>query len=105
MRYQLKDGDRAWAEETYSKILAKLSAECDRVGSRIPYIAKDGVYREDKAETDIVWWTNGFWPGMLWQMYHATKEEKYCTRAQEVEEKLDKAFDVYMGLHHDVGFM
>ena len=37
MRYLLKEADRSWAENTYSKILAKMSAECDRIGSRIPY--------------------------------------------------------------------
>lgn len=105
MRYTLNEADHACAEETYKKILVKMSAECDRIGSRIPYIARDGVYKEDKAETDIVWWTNGFWPGILWQMYHAAGEEKYRKTAEEVEEKLDKAFDVYTGLHHDVGFM
>lgn len=105
MRYTLNEADRAWVEETYEKILVKMSAECDRIGIRIPYIARDGVYEEDKAETDIVWWTNGFWPGILWQMYHAAGEEKYRKTAEEVEEKLDKAFDVYTGLHHDVGFM
>ncbi len=64
MRYPLNDADRAWAEETYGKLCKKLSAECDRVGGKIPYIARDGVYDEDKADTDIVWWTNGFWPGI-----------------------------------------
>lgn len=105
MKYNLNSVDNKWLEETYEKIKAKLSAECDRVGDKIPYIAENGVYKEDKAETDIVWWTNGFWPGMLWQMYHATGEEKYLNTARRVEDKLDKAFDVYTGLHHDVGFM
>lgn len=105
MKYQLMEEDRRWAEDTWEKIKVKISAECDRVGAKIPYIAEKGVYKEDKAETDIVWWTNGFWPGILWQMYHATGEEKYKNTAQEVEERLDKAFDVYTGLHHDVGFM
>lgn len=105
MKYNLNSVDDKWVEETYEKIKAKLSAECDRVGDKIPYIAENGVYKEDKAETDIVWWTNGFWPGMLWQMYHATGEEKYLNTARRVEDKLDKAFDVYTGLHHDVGFM
>ena len=105
MRYPLKDGERIWAEETYAKIQKKLKAECLRVGSKIPYIVRNGVYEEDKAETDIIWWTNGFWPGMLWQMYHAMGEEMYADTAREVEEKLDKAFDIYTGLHHDVGFM
>ena len=105
MKYQLMEEDRRWAEQTWEKIKEKISAECDRVGAKIPYIAEDGVYKEDKAETDIVWWTNGFWPGILWQMYHATGEEKYKNTAQRVEERLDKAFEVYTGLHHDVGFM
>ena len=105
MKYQLTDADRLWAEETYKKIREKISAECQRVGDRIPYIAEDGVYKEDKAETDIVWWTNGFWPGILWQMYHAEGEEAFRMAAEGVEEKLDKAFETYTGLHHDVGFM
>lgn len=105
MKYNLNTNDQQWVENTYDKILQKMSAECDRIGDKIPYIATDGVYREDKASTDIVWWTNGFWPGMLWQMYHATGDEKYLLAARGVEEKLDQAFDIYTGLHHDVGFM
>lgn len=101
----LKESDKKWVNETYEKIRGKMFAECGRIGSRIPYIADNGVYREDKAETDIVWWTNGFWPGMLWQMYHAEGDERYRMAAQGAEEKLDRAFDIYTGLHHDVGFM
>lgn len=105
MKYNLEDETQKWAKETYEKLKIKLSAECDRIGSKIPYIAEDGVYKENKAESDIIWWTNGFWPGMLWQMYHATGEEKYKTAAEGVEKELDKAFEIYTGLHHDVGFM
>ncbi|WP_249029039.1 glycoside hydrolase family 88 protein [Tannockella kyphosi] len=105
MEYKIDATDKLWLEETYEKIKDKMSAQCDRIGDKIPYIANDGVYKEDKSETDIIWWTNGFWPGMLWQMYHATNEEKYKDVANRVEDKLDKAFDTYTGLHHDVGFM
>lgn len=105
MNYQLTEADRLWAEQTYGRIREKMSAQCDRVGSRIPYIAENGVYKEDKAQTDIIWWTNGFWPGILWQMYHADGDERYRRAAEEVETKLDRAFDIYTGLHHDVGFM
>ena len=105
MKYNLTQFQRTWAESVFEKLKAKLSAQCDRVGDHIPYIAENGVYKEDKAETDIVWWTNGFWPGILWQMYHAAGEERYKTAAEGVEKKLDRAFDVYTGLHHDVGFM
>lgn len=105
MKYKISEENKKWVEETFDKIKDKMSAECNRIGDKIPYIAEDGVYKEDKAETDIVWWTNGFWPGMLWQMYHATGDDKYKISAEGVEVKLDKAFDVYTGLHHDVGFM
>lgn len=105
MKFNLENETQKWAEETYEKLKTKLSAECDRIGSKIPYIAEDGVYKENKAESDIIWWTNGFWSGMLWQMYHATGEEKYRTAAEGVEKELDQAFDIYTGLHHDVGFM
>lgn len=105
MKYKISEENKKWVEETFDKIKDKMSAECNRIGDKIPYIAEDGVYKEDKAESDIVWWTNGFWPGMLWQMYHATGEDKYKIAAEGVELKLDKAFDVYTGLHHDVGFM
>lgn len=105
MKYNLDENNQKWLDKIYEKIMAKMSAQCDRIGDKIPYIAEGGVYREDKAQTDIVWWTNGFWPGMLWQMYHATGEEKYKVAANGVEDKLDQAFDKYTGLHHDVGFM
>lgn len=105
MKHNINEENIKWLDQTFKKIKDKMSAECDRIEDKIPYIAEDGVYKEDKAETDIVWWTNGFWPGMLWQMYHVTGEEKYKTAAEGVEAKLDKAFDKYTGLHHDVGFM
>lgn len=101
----LKEADKKWAEDIYEKIQKKMDAECGRIGSKIPYIAENGVYREDKSEADIIWWTNGFWPGMLWQMYHSTGKEQYKKTAEAVEKKLDRAFDIYTGLHHDVGFM
>ena len=105
MKYQLTEADRVWSEKTYGKIQEKITAECGRISDRIPYIAEDGIYKEDKAQTDITWWTNGFWPGILWQMYHANGDGQFLKAARGVEDKLDKALEVYTGLHHDVGFM
>lgn len=95
----------AWISEIYEKMQAKFSAECDRVGDRIPYWTQDGIYKEDYADKDIYWWTNGFWPGILWEMYYATGELKYRTAAEGAEKKLDQALYGFNGLHHDVGFM
>lgn len=87
----LKGTDQEWLDQTYEKLLAKMKAECARVGTDIPYIpGEDGKYRDI---TETKWgrtqdggstlsnWTNGFWPGMLWQMYHATGDEAYKTAA------------------------
>ena len=98
--------DRQWAESLLPKLEVKFAAERDRVGSHIPYIAEDGVYKDFKDESDPAWWTNGFWPGILWQMFHVTGDEAYVKPAREVEQTLMNVIDTdFMGLHHDVGFM
>lgn len=94
-----------WMEELYQKMEAKFHAECERIGSKIPYMTENGVYQKDCAESDIYWWTNGFWPGILWKMYHATGNECYRSCAECVEQKMDQALYGFMGLHHDTGFM
>ncbi len=95
----------AWAEGILEKIIHKISAESNRVGGKIPYWTKNGRYEEDYGTKDISWWTNGFWCGILWQMYHETGEEKYRRQAEAAEERLDRAFAEFTGLHHDAGFM
>ena len=112
-QFRLSETDAAWAEGRVAQLLERFVSERDRVGSKIPYIAEGGRYRKDMSATgeDLVWWTNGFWPGILWQCYGALKEEnpceaeRFCSVARDVEDKLDGAFERYMGLHHDVGFM
>lgn len=94
-----------WLENLYQKIEIKFRAECERIGDRIPYLTEEESYRKDYGEADIYWWTNGFWPGILWKMYHATGEERYRECAVRVEEKLDQALHGFTGLHHDIGFM
>ncbi|MDR2021507.1 MAG: glycoside hydrolase family 88 protein [Treponema sp.] len=96
---------REWAEGIFEKIKNKIKAECSRLGNIIPYISRNGHYHDLDAPGGIYWWTNGFWPGILWQMYHAAGEEAYRQTAEAVEKRLDEALEAYEGLHHDVGFM
>jgi len=93
-------------EEIYQSILKKVSIETDRIGSTIPYIPDldSGLYT-DMGTRDICWWTNGFWPGIMWQLYYASGYEKYRISAEVVEKRLDAAFAEFFGLHHDTGFM
>ena len=96
--------NKAWVDEIWEKIDHKLKLSVSRNKGKIPYTTVNGVY-DNKAETDISWWTNGFWPGMMWLMYIDTKDDLYKETAVEAEVMLDKALRDYACLHHDVGFM
>lgn len=104
MNYKLNDTQLKYISEMYAKVENKLSAECDRMGDKIPYIPENGRYT-DMAEKSVNWWTNGFWAGIMWQMYHASKKEKYMEAAIKVEVRLDEAAHNYDLLDHDVGFL
>ncbi len=104
MRYRISENEVKWAQETFGLIEKKISAECDRIGSRMPYIPVDGHYH-DMGEEHLTWWTNSFWAGILWQMYHALDDKKYADSAVGLEERLDKALEDYQNLDHDLGFM
>ena len=102
---ELEMQDKEWAKARFDLLRKKMRAECERIGSAIPYVVRDGVYDDKSSPGDIHWWTNGFWPGMLWQMYKLTGDGMYSAAARGVEEKLDAAFAEFVRLHHDVGFM
>jgi len=67
----------------------------------IPYTASDGMWSPSK----IGWWTNGFWPASMWQMYLETGKELYREEAVRAERIMDEALRDYKDLHHDLGFM
>lgn len=102
--FKLNETDKKWVDEIWSRIDAKLEYVAPLNKDKIPYITVDGVYN-NMAEDDITWWTNGFWPGLMWLMYVGTKKEIYREAAERAEELLEGAFSEYERLHHDVGFM
>lgn len=59
-----------------------MKAEVQRVGTLIPYIPNDGKYSDLGKPAGLYFWTNGFWSGILWQMYNATDDEVYRTAAE-----------------------
>lgn len=92
-----------WAQETAEKILKKEKKVVARNRGIIPYTTKDGHFI-NMAEKDISWWTNGFWGGILWQLYHATGDSLYEEEARNSEELLDALFIQDGALDHDNGF-
>jgi len=95
--------EREWVNEVYNKILAKEKKVAERSRNKIPYTTKNGVF-DDRGKTEICWWTNGFWGGMMWQLYHATKEPVYLENALRTEIKLDENLMNRHGMDHDSGF-
>lgn len=91
-----------WVNEVYQHIIEKEEKVAERNAHKIPYTTKEGVF--DDKSTDICAWTNGFWGGMMWQLYHATGDEKYRRIAIENEEKLDANLMNRQGMDHDSGF-
>nr|WP_238162632.1 glycoside hydrolase family 88 protein [Cohnella sp. AR92] len=73
----------------------------ERIGTGFPHASVNGEY----ALEDPHWWTAGFWPGMLWQLYEGTGEERFRTLAEGCEERLDQVLHQYERLDHDLGFM
>lgn len=100
----LTQQDRKWAEQTVEKIRAKMHTVAERCGDKVPYTTKDGVFDDRSGSEDISWWTNGFWGGMMWQMYCLTKDEMYRMKAESLEKKLDAVLMNAAGLDHDNGF-
>lgn len=98
------DENRGWIQETWEKLDKKLSKVAVKSHDKIPYTTVNGVHDSRTGEA-ITWWTNGFWPGLMWVMYAGTKNDVYKNTAIRAEELLDDALKCYDGLHHDVGFM
>lgn len=95
--------DKEFANLVAKKIKEKLTVVAQRSKGILPYTTINGKF-DDWTEKDLCWWTNGFWGGMMWQLYKATNLELFKEIAVENEEKLDRNFIIYRGLDHDNGF-
>ncbi|MFQ8979890.1 MAG: hypothetical protein ACLR6I_04475 [Waltera sp.] len=68
------------------------------------YDDRSSEEKEWNHDDGLNWWTNGFWGGIMWLLYQDTQEEKYAQIAG-FRTEMEKCFESYFGLHHDVGFM
>ncbi len=92
-----------WAVFCLDRIRGKYPEIVERNRGKVPYTAIGGHF-DDLSGKDICWWTNGFYGGILWQLYHATGQIIYRQAAEELEEKLDAVLMNYGGMDHDSGF-
>lgn len=102
-----------WAESVAVKIREKMEWVSEKNREKIPYTTNESGDYDDRSDTEkewylddgLNWWTNGFWGGIMWLLYQDTGEEKYADIARISEYRMEKCFDDFYGLHHDVGFM
>ena len=100
----------AWAGALLDRIVRKEEKVVDRSRGKIPYRAADG--RFDDWSDRRWWWTNGFWGGILWELYDRERRsgrddegmKLFRTEAEALEEKLDADLMEYGWLDHDNGF-
>jgi unsaturated chondroitin disaccharide hydrolase len=89
-------------QEILKKLEEKVERMVDQIGDKSPHVARaDGVY----DDMPHVWWTSGFWPGLLWVLYDMTENEKFKSAAMHWDEELQKCLSKHpVGMDHDVGF-
>ena len=92
---------KAWADSLMEKMIKKLEKTASEIGATFPHISKDGKFDNES----IRWWTNGFWPGILWLGYEYSGNDTFKSIAASCEEQLDKNLFDYYGVDHDAGFI
>ena len=100
---KLTGEEQKWVTDTLGKINDKMVPVTERNLDSIPYTTTGGRF-DDKSESDVCWWTNGFWGGEMWQLYKLTGNKMFKKEAIGVEDKLDKVLMTNEGLDHDNGF-
>ena len=76
---------KKYADETLEKVKVKMKEVAKRNAHKVPYITTNGKY-DDRDGSQISWWTNGFWGGLMWEMEKLTGDKFYAELASELEE-------------------
>lgn len=103
--------DLLWANNVTTKISDKLLAVRERSAGKIPSGADNGIH-DDRVHAQgplgltKTFWTNGFWAGILWQMYALTQDVRYADIARYTEDVLRSCLCEADGLGtHDIGYL
>ena len=95
-----------WIDTAFASAARKFASGAKQAAAQgiIPYKSEGRRYAPSPFDGNS-WWTGGFWPGLMWQLYHATGEAVYRDEALRTEELLTRELRAFDLLNHDVGFM
>ena len=93
-------------EEALNRIAGKYrkTAEAAAEAGIIPYQSAGGKWITSPYDGNS-WWTGGFWPGLMWQLWVLTGDSFFRQEARRAEKLLTEEFRSFRLLNHDVGFM
>ena len=93
-------------QQIREKIVAKFtrSAKMAADAGILPYKSENGKWITSPYDGNS-WWTGGFWPGLMWQLWCLSGDDFFRQEAQRVENMLTEEFRRFEKLNHDVGFM
>ena len=100
-----------WADTIIEKIRKKMEWVSEKNKEKIPYRTDENGDYDDRSDPSkewriddgLNWWTNGFWGGILWLLYQDTGEQRYADIARVSEQKMERCFQDFYGLHQVVG--
>lgn len=95
-----------WIDELYEQIKRKMIRGAAQAAQAnvIPYKGNMKTWEASPYDGNS-WWTGGFWPAMMWQLYAESRDERFLTEARRAEGLLTRELRTFDALNHDVGFM
>ena len=93
-------------EEALDRIAGKYRKTAEQAAEAgiIPYQSAEGRWIASPYDGNS-WWTGGFWPGLMWQLWRLTGDEFFRQEARRAGKLLTEEFRSFRLLNHDVGFM
>ena len=84
--------NRIWAAETWKRMEEKLHRSLLKNGDKILYTIDKNGDGEDCYTERPSCWINGFWPGILWQLYQGTgdggRKALYAEHAKRINKMI-----------------
>ena len=93
-------------EDALTRIAEKFRVTAEKAAKEeiIPYKSAEGKWIASPYDGNS-WWTGGFWPGLMWQLWTLTGDGFFRDEARRVGQLLTDEFRTFQKLNHDVGFM